>query len=719
MLLRILRTRLAPYRPQIAVIVALQFVGTMAALYLPSLNADIIDNGVARGDTGYIMRIGGVMLAISLLQILCSASAVYVGARTAMAFGRDVRAAIFHRISTFSSREVGTIRRAVADHPQHQRRAAGADARADDVHDGGDGPDHDGRRRADGAAGGHRPVVADRGLRPGAVPRGRVRDLPDDPRLPQDAGPHRRASTGSSASRSPASAWSAPSCASPYETRRFGARQRRHHRESALSTGRWMASMFPTVMLVINVSSVAVLWFGGHRVDDGSDADRRADRVPRYLMQILMSVMMATFMLIMVPRAAVCADRIDEVLDTDSSVVPSRPTPSPRSTRGGELELARRQLRLPRRRGAGAPRRVLHGAARPDDRRDHGRPAPARPPLVNLVPRLFDATGGGCSSTVSTCATSTPTLLVEPDRPGAAEALPLLRHRRQNLRYGKPDATDDEIWHALEIAQARDFVEAMPDGLEATDRPGRLQRLRRPAAAAGHRPRADPTAARSTCSTTRSPRSTYHRRPAAGRARAGHHRRHRRRSSPSGCPPSVDADHILVLDEGRVGHRHARRAPDDLRDVPGDRLVPAHRGGGAHERPRAVRARQGQRHAVKAHRARSAAPGGGPGRGPMSAAAWPAQKSMDVRTRRARRLFAGCGRERGTGRRWSCSSRVLSVATRRQLRARRILGHATDLIFTGLFGRAAARPARPRPRPSRRCAHAATISWPTCSARRT
>ena len=132
MLLRLIRTYLAPYRRWLTVVVALQFAATVAMLFLPSLNADIIDNGVAQGDTGYIVRIGGVMLLVSLVQIACSIVAVWFGSRTAMAAGRDLRADLFQRVGSFSGQGDGALRRPVADHPRHQRRAAGADARADD-----------------------------------------------------------------------------------------------------------------------------------------------------------------------------------------------------------------------------------------------------------------------------------------------------------------------------------------------------------------------------------------------------------------------------------------------------------------------------------------------------------------------------------------------------------------------------------------------------------
>jgi ATP-binding cassette subfamily B multidrug efflux pump len=250
----------------------------------------------------------------------------------------------------------------------------------------------------------------------------------------------------------------------PFETRRFG-RSNDELTEVAISTGRWLATMFPTVMLILNVSSVAVLWFGGHRVDAGSMQIGALTAFLSYLVQILMSVMMATFMLMMVPRASVCADRIAEVLDTDSSVVPpADPTTVPDGA--GEVELRHVELTYP---GAGEP--VLHDVsftARPGQTTAIiGSTGAGKTTLVNLVPRLFDVTGGG----------------VYVDgvdvRRWEAEALwrriGLVPQKaflfsgtvRSNLQHGKPDATDDEMWRALEIAQGRDFVEAMPEGLDA------------------------------------------------------------------------------------------------------------------------------------------------------------------------------------------------------------------------------------------------------------
>ena len=192
MLLRLLRTHLAPYKPWLAAIVVLQFTATVAMLYLPSLNADIIDQGVAVGDTDYILHTGAVMLGVSLLQIVCSIVAVACASRTAMSFGRDLRAALFHRVGAFSGREVAQFGAPSLITRNTNDVTAGADARAAGLLPGRAGADHDGRRDRDGDARGPRPVVAarDRGAR--AVPLRRFRRLADGAELPAGAEPHRR-----------------------------------------------------------------------------------------------------------------------------------------------------------------------------------------------------------------------------------------------------------------------------------------------------------------------------------------------------------------------------------------------------------------------------------------------------------------------------------------------------------------------------------------------
>jgi ATP-binding cassette subfamily B multidrug efflux pump len=462
-LLRILRARLAPYKPQIATVVALQFVGTMAALYLPSLNADIIDSGIARGDTGYIVRTGAVMLAVSFVQIACSAAAVYVGARTAMSFGRDLRAELFHRVGTFSSREVhqfgapSLITRNTNDVQQVQMLVLLSFTMMVTA-------------PIMMVGGVLMAVREDLGLSwllavcvPvlfAAVALIISRMVPGF-RLMQtriDAVNRilREQITGIRVVRA--------FVREPQETRRFAAANA-DLTDVALRTGRWMATMFPTVMLILNVSSVAVLWFGGHRVDSGAMQIGALTAFLAYLVQILMSVMMATFMLMLVPRASVCADRIGEVLDTETSVAPPA-VPVVPEHRTGELELRDVEFSYP---GAAEP--VLHDlslVARPGRTTAIiGSTGSGKTTLVNLVPRLFDATAG------AVLVDGVDVRLLEPEalwsRIGLVpqQAFLFSGTVASNLRYGKPDATEEEMWQALEVAQGRDFVEAMPEGLEA------------------------------------------------------------------------------------------------------------------------------------------------------------------------------------------------------------------------------------------------------------
>ncbi len=463
MLLRIMRRFLTPYRGAIAVIVALQFVGTMAALYLPTLNADIIDNGVARGDTGYIVRVGAVMLGVSVVQILCSACAVYVGARTAMGFGRDLRSAIFHRIGAYSSREVAgfgapsLITRNTNDVQQVQMLALMTFTLMVTA-----------------------PIMMvggvlmamrqDLGLSwliavsvpvlflvaaliiSRMVPGFRLMQV----RIDGVNRILREQITGIRVVRA--------FVREPYETRRF-AQANGDLTAVAVSTGRWMATMFPSVMLILNVSSVAVLWFGGHRVDAGQMQIGSLTAFLAYLVQILMSVMMATFMLVMVPRASVCADRIGEVLATDSSVVPPE-EPVTSLAVHGELELRDVEFSYP---GAETP--VLRGislAAHPGQTLAIiGSTGAGKTTLLNLVPRLFDATAGAVYVDGVDVRRLEPELLWSRIGLVPQKAFLFSGTVASNLRYGKPDATEEEMWAALEVAQARDFVEAMPEGLEA------------------------------------------------------------------------------------------------------------------------------------------------------------------------------------------------------------------------------------------------------------
>jgi ATP-binding cassette subfamily B protein len=250
----------------------------------------------------------------------------------------------------------------------------------------------------------------------------------------------------------------------PFERQRFGDAND-DLTEVAVRTGRWMATMFPAVLLVLNVSSVAVLWFGGHRVDSGQMQVGALTAFLTYLVQILMSVMMATFMLVMVPRASVCADRIGEVLDTESSVVPPSDPVTEVHVRG-ELELRGVGFSYP---GAEAPvlRDVSLTARAGTTLAVIGSTGAGKTTLLHLVPRLFDATAGEVLVDGVDVRRLAPELLWSRVGLVPQRAFLFSGTVASNLRYGDPDATDEELWAALEIAQARGFVEAMPERLEA------------------------------------------------------------------------------------------------------------------------------------------------------------------------------------------------------------------------------------------------------------
>ncbi|MEO3925226.1 ABC transporter ATP-binding protein [Micromonosporaceae bacterium B7E4] len=463
MLTRLLRTHLRPYGRPLTAVVLLQLVGTMASLYLPSLNADIIDKGIARGDTGYIVSTGGWMLLVTLAQIACSIAAVYFGARTAMSFGRDVRGAIFHRVMGFSGREVGQfgapslITRTTNDVQQVQMLVVVTCtmlvaapitlfggvimALREDV----------------GLSWLMLVCVPVLVLAIGLV----IRRMVPQFRLMQtriDAVNRvlREQITGIRVVRA--------FVREPYETRRFEAANE-DLTATALRVGRLTALIFPIVMLVLNLSSVAVLWFGAHRIEAGQIQIGALTAFLTYLMFILMSVMMATFMLIMVPRAAVCAERIMEVLQTGSSVVlPAEPVREVQSQ--GELELRNVRFQYP---GAAAPvlRDISFRARAGQMTAIIGSTGAGKTTLLGLVPRLFDVTGGAVLVDGVDVRELDPDLLW--DRIGLVPQRPYLFSGTvaSNLRYGKPDATDEELWASLEIAQARDFVEALPEGLNA------------------------------------------------------------------------------------------------------------------------------------------------------------------------------------------------------------------------------------------------------------
>lgn len=463
MLIRLLRTYLRPYRKPIALLVFLQFLQTCATLYLPTLNADIIDHGVVKGDTGYILSYGGFMIGVSLVQVVCNIGAVYYGARTASALGRDVRAAVFDRVQSFSSREVAhfgapsLITRTTNDVQQVQMLAlmtftlmvsapimcVGGIVLALGL----DVP----------LSGVLVAVVPVLGICVTLIVL-RLRPLFRSMQVRLDTVNRvlREQITGNRVIRA--------FVRDGYEQERF-AKANADLTEISLKTGNLLALMFPVVMTVVNVSSIAVVWFGAHRIDSGGMQIGDLTAFLAYLMQIVMSVMMATFMFMMVPRAEVCAERIQEIFAMESSVVPPL-APVRELRRHGELELRGAGFRYP-----GAEEPVLRSVdlvARPGETTAViGSTGSGKSTLLGLVPRLFDATDG------DVLVDGTPVGEIEPAL--LAKAVSLVPQKpylfagtvATNLRYGNPDATDEELWHALEVAQAKEFVSALEGGLNA------------------------------------------------------------------------------------------------------------------------------------------------------------------------------------------------------------------------------------------------------------
>ncbi|MBV7648247.1 ABC transporter ATP-binding protein [Streptomyces albidoflavus] len=463
MLIRLLRTYLRPYQKPIALVMVLQLLQTCAALYLPSLNADIIDRGVVRGDTGVILGLGAVMLAVTLVQMAGNIGAVYFGARTAAALGRDVRAAVFDRVQSFSARELNgfgapsLITRTTNDVQQVQMLALMTFtlmvtapimcvggvimALGQDV-------------PLSGVLLAVLPVMA---ASVGVVVW-RLRPLfrSMQKRLDTVNRVLREQITGNRVIRA--------FVRDRYETERFG-RANTDLTEVSLGTGRLLALMFPLVMLVVNLSSLAVVWFGAHRIDSGEMEIGSLTAFLAYLMQIVMSVMMATFMFMMVPRAEVCAERIQEVLGTSSSVVP--PAEPVRELAGrGTLEMRAAGFRYP-----GAEEWVLRDvelfAGPGETTAVIGSTGSGKTTLLGLAARLIDPVEGEVLVDGVDIRRIDPALLAR--TVGLVPQKPYLFSGTvaSNLRYGNPEASDEELWHALEVAQAKEFVERLEGGLEA------------------------------------------------------------------------------------------------------------------------------------------------------------------------------------------------------------------------------------------------------------
>ncbi len=460
---RLIGTHLGPYRRVIWLIVLLQAVQTAATLALPALSADLINEGVLQGDTGYIWRVGAVMLGFSALQIVFAGVAVWFGARTAMAFARDVRRDLFHQVTGYSAREVGRfgapslITRLTNDVTQVQvlvglvltmMLAAPLTM----------------------VIGIALAVREDAGLSvvllvamPGAVLLlGQIvyRMVPAFQKM-QVRIDHlntvlREQITGIRVVRA--------FVREPEESARF-AHANAELTDTSLRTGRLMAAMFPTVGLIVNMASLGVLWIGADQINRGEMQVGSLIAYLSYLIQILIAVVMATFLVSMIPRAAVAADRIVEVLDTPSSVRPPD-DPVTEVPEHGTVEFRDVDFRY-----SGAQHPVLSGVSfrvEPGTTTAIiGSTGAGKTTLVNLIARLFDATDGTVLVNGVDVRQLEPELLWGSIGYVPQKAYLFSGTVASNLRFGRPAATDAELWQALEIAQAAGFVQSMPDGLDS------------------------------------------------------------------------------------------------------------------------------------------------------------------------------------------------------------------------------------------------------------
>jgi ATP-binding cassette, subfamily B, multidrug efflux pump len=460
---RLLVDVLRPYRRPILLVFALLLVQSIANLYLPTLNADIINNGIATGDTHYIVTIGGVMLLFTLLMGVASVVAVYFGARTAMAFGRDVRGRLFRRVQSFSHMELNRfgapslITRTTNDVQQVQMlvlvgltllasapiMAVGGIVMALRLN-----------ARLSLLLVVILPVMAAvvAFIVTRAVPMFRQVQV----KLDRINVVMREKLSGVRVIRA--------FDRDRHEEARF-ALANADLTDTSLRVTRLFALLMPAVMLIVNLSTVAVMWFGSFQVGHGEMPIGDLTAFLTYLMQILFSVLMATFMFVMVPRAAASADRIQEVLDVEPTVHdPRAPAPSPERLR--TLELRDVTFRYP-----GADEPVLSGisfVARPGETTAIvGSTGAGKSTLVNLIPRLYDVSAGS----VLVDGVDVRQLPQQDlwSRIGLVPQRAFLFSGTvgSNVRDGDEDAADDAVWHALSIAQAADFVRAMPEGLDA------------------------------------------------------------------------------------------------------------------------------------------------------------------------------------------------------------------------------------------------------------
>jgi len=462
-LIKLMRDYLRAYRPWLLLVLGFQTIQAVATLSLPTLNANIIDNGALKGDTSYIWTVGAIMLAVTLVQVTFAVAATFFGARSAMGFGRDVRRDLFHTVMGYSAREVGQfgapslITRITNDVTQVQIfvlmtltlfvtapiMIVGGVIFA---------------VREDGTLSlillVAVPILL---LSVGQVAlRMHPQFVKMQDRIDRVNQVLREQISGIRVVRA--------FVREPDEAKRFGTANA-DLTETSLKTGRMMEVMFPAVLLTINISSVAAVWFGADRINSGQMQVGALVAFLSYLIQILMAVMMSTFVLMMGPRAAVCAKRIEEVLQTSTSVV--APEHGVTELPGAvSLELRHAEFAFP-----GAEQPVLHylnfRVEAGETLAIIGSTGSGKTALLNLIARLFDATRGEVligGIDVRDIDKQLMERLI-----GFVPQKPFLFSGTvaSNVRFGNQAATDAEVWEALEVAQARDFVEAKPDQLDA------------------------------------------------------------------------------------------------------------------------------------------------------------------------------------------------------------------------------------------------------------
>ena len=461
-MIRLLRMGLRPYRLSIVFVVFLVLVQVIANLYLPTLNADIINNGVVTGDTAYILKIGAIMLGVTLIYVIAAIASVYLGSRTSMGMGRDTRSALFRRVQGFSQAEINRfgapslITRTTNDVQQVQMvtlMMLNVVLQAPMMAIG-------------GVIMALRLDVPLSAVILVAIPvMGVFIGLMIRKAMPLFMSMQKKIDRINQVTREFLSGVRVIRAfdRTDYEFERFDAANM-DLTTTTLNVGRLFAMMFPAVTLILNFTIIAIMWFGGKQIASGSMPIGDLTAFIQYVFQILFSVLMATFMFVMVPRAAVSAGRIMEVLDTEPTIVDPE-TPAADVPVTGTVEFRDVEFRYP-----GAEEPVLSGisfTARPGETTAIvGSTGSGKTTLISLIPRFYEVTGG--------------TVLV--DGVNVRDmALQDLWHRiglvpqqsflfsgsvADNLRQGDQEAADEQLWHYLEIAQGREFVDEMPDKLE-------------------------------------------------------------------------------------------------------------------------------------------------------------------------------------------------------------------------------------------------------------